>query len=119
MVDVVAKALENPFYTEEVAAPLDPTRFVDQINVPVFLTGQWQDEQTGPHFAALLDRFTSSPQARFTVTNGVHTDGYTPQILMEWKTFLDFYIARELPSWPPLIRNLVPLFYEESLGASP
>ena len=118
MVDVVAKALANPFYTDEVAALVDPTQFVDEITVPVFLTGQWQDEQTGPHFAALFDRFTSSPQARFTVTNGVHTDGYTPQILMEWKSFLDFYVARQIPSWPPLIRMLIPLFYENSLGAS-
>ena len=45
MVDVVAKALEHPFYTDEVAALFDPTQFVDQIEVPVFLTGQWQDEQ--------------------------------------------------------------------------
>ena len=116
MVDVVAKALEYPFYTDEIAALFDPSRFVDQIEVPVFLTGQWQDEQTGPHFAALLDRFTGSPQARFTVTNGVHVDGYTPQILTEWKTFLDFYVARERPSWPSLTAQLVPLFFESAFG---
>ena len=117
MVDVVAKALEYPFYTEEVAALFDPTRFVDQIEVPVFLTGQWQDEQTGPHFAALLDRFTASPQARFTVTNGVHVDGYTPHILTEWKTFLDFYVAKEIPSWPTFTKQLVPVFFQTSFDA--
>ena len=51
------KALDNPFYTEEVAAPLDIRRFADEIDVPVFLASAWQDEQTGPSFADLLDRF--------------------------------------------------------------
>ena len=29
--------------------------------MPVFLAGAWQDEQTGGHFPAMLDQFTSSP----------------------------------------------------------
>jgi len=36
---------------EEVAAPLSPETFVDRINVPVFLAGAWQDQETGSHFA--------------------------------------------------------------------
>ena len=118
MVDVVAKALVNPFYTDEVAQPLDPSAWADRIDIPVFLTGQWHDEQTGPHFAALLDKFTSSPSLRFTVTNGVHVDGFTPQILMEWKTFLDLYVAREVPSIDEELVPLVPLFYASFAGAA-
>ncbi len=118
MVDVVAKALANPFYTEEVAAPLDPSSWADQIDVPVFLTGQWQDEQTGPHFAALLDKFTGSPNARFTVTNGIHVDGFAPQILMEWKTFLDLYVALEIPSINEKLLPLVPLFFLQFSGVA-
>jgi len=118
LVDVVAKALANPFYTEEVAAPLDPSSWADQITVPVYLTGQWHDEQTGPHFAALLDKFVSSPHARFTVTNGVHVDGFTPQILMEWKVFLDLFVAKQVPTLNPLVRDLVPLFYAQFSGVA-
>ena len=118
LVDVVAKALANPYYTEEVAAPLDPSSWADRITVPVFLTGQWHDEQTGPHFAALLDKFTSSPHARFGVTNGVHVDGFTPQFLMEWKIFMDFYIAKQVPSLDPQVRDLVPLFYSQFSGVA-
>ena len=118
LVDVVSKALDNPFYTQEVAEPVDPSSWVNQIDVPVYLTGQWQDEQTGPHFAALLDKFTSSPHARFTVSNGVHVDGFTPQILMEWKTFLDFFVSRELPKVDDQVRSLVPLFYSQQFGVS-
>ena len=52
--------------------------------MPVFLGGAWQDEQTGPFFFTLLDQFTSSPAARFTVYNGVHPDGFAPEVLVEW-----------------------------------
>ena len=118
MVDVVQKALDNPYYTDAVAKPVDPSSFVQEITVPVFLTGQWQDEQTGPHFAALLDQFTGTDVARFTVTNGVHPDGYSPQTLMEWKTFLDLYVARRVPEMSDQVRALVPIFYAQSLGAA-
>ena len=58
--------------------PLNPTTFVNKIDVPVFLAGAWQDEQTGPFFTTLLDHFTASPAVRFTVYNGVHPDGFAP-----------------------------------------
>jgi len=116
MLDAVAKALDNPFYSDEVAKPLDPSSFVHRIDVPVFLVGQWQDEQTGPHFPALFDKFTSSPIARFTATNGVHPDGFAPQVLGEWSNFLSLYVAREIPSIPPELETIVNLFLGQMFG---
>ena len=116
--DVIAKAFANPYYTDEVAKPVDPSSFVHLIEVPVFMAGQWQDEQTGPHFAALLDKFTGTDVARFVVGNGVHADGYTPQVLMDWKIFLDLYVAKEVPGFGAKARALVPLFYAQSVGAA-
>jgi len=115
--DVVEKAYDNPYYTDEIAKPLDPSSFVDQIQVPVFLGGQWQDEQTGPHFASLLDKFDGAPSTHFVVTNGLHNDGYTGQYLMEWKTFLDFYVARQVPEMDTTLRVLGPMFFEMMYGA--
>ncbi len=115
--DAIAKALENPYYTDEVAKPLDPTTFVQKINVPVFMTGQTQDEQTGPHFPALFDKFTQSPVTRFTVTNGIHMDGFAPQILGEWANFLSFYVNREIPGIDSTVRGIVPLFMVDVYGA--
>ena len=109
-VDVVAKARANPFYTEEVAAPLDIRRFADRIEVPVFLASAWQDEQTGPSFAELLDRFTAAPVTRFTLYNGLHADGFAPQVLSEWAAFLDLYVADEVPSISPIVRAITPVF---------
>lgn len=115
-VDVVQKARDNPFYTEEVAAPLDIRRFAADIDVPVFLASAWQDEQTGPSFAELLDRFDAAPVTRFTLYNGLHADGFAPQILAEWNAFLDLYVADEVPSIPPLVRALTPVFTEAIFG---
>ena len=114
--DAIAKALENPYYSDEVAKPVDPSSFVHQVEVPVFLTGHWQDEQTGPHFPALFDKFTSSPSRRFTATNGVHMDGFAPQILVEWSTFLDLYVARRVPHVPAAFDLMVPMFMVDVFG---
>ncbi|MET0902143.1 MAG: CocE/NonD family hydrolase, partial [Acidimicrobiales bacterium] len=92
-VDIVQKALDHPYYTDEVAGPLDIRRFAGEIDAAVFLASAWQDEQTGPSFADLLDRFDRAPVTRFTLYNGLHADGFAPQVLSEWKAFLDLYVA--------------------------
>lgn len=117
-VDVVQKAIDNRFYTDEVAAPLDIRRFAGDIEVPVFLASAWQDEQTGPSFSELLDRFDAAPVTRFTLYNGLHADGFAPQILSEWEAFLDLYVADKVPSIPPLVRAITPLFTDAIFGGA-
>ena len=114
--DAVTKAFDNPYYSDDVAKPVDPTSFAHLINVPVYLAGQWQDEQTGPHFPALFDKFTSSPLTRFNVTNGVHMDGFAPQNIAEWANFVDFYVARRIPYIEPALRTMVPTFMQDVFG---
>jgi predicted acyl esterase len=116
-VDIIAKAYANPYYTPEIYDPLNPRKFVDQIDVPVFTSGAWQDEQTGNHFPELWDLFTDAPLVRYTAYNGAHADGFTPYVLAEWKTFLDFYVAEELRPVPDTIRLLSPLLFEAVFGA--
>ncbi|MBW2701441.1 MAG: CocE/NonD family hydrolase [Deltaproteobacteria bacterium] len=116
--DAVSKALENPYYTDEVAKPVDPSTFVDQINVPVYNSGHWQDEQTGPHFATFWDKFNNAPKTRFVATNGVHADGYAAQQLTEWKIFLDLYVARQVPILPADLVGLAPMFFDFIYGTS-
>lgn len=111
-VDVIDQALNTPYYTDDLVGRVDPATFVDRIEVPVFLASAWQDEQTGPFFSTLLDRFTSSPLTRFSVYNGVHVDGFAPQILVEWNTFLDLHVAREIPEVPGTVRALAPALFE-------
>ena len=99
--DIFQQIEDNPFYTDEVAAPLSPSTFVDLINVPVFLSAAWQDEQTGGYFATMLDRFTGTDVAKFTMMNGGHTDPFGPEIFARWFEFFSLYVANEVPEVPP------------------
>lgn len=112
-VDNVAMAQMQMYYDPALVDPVNPTAFVQQIDVPVFLAGAWHDEQTGPYFTTLFDRFTKSPLVRFTVYNGVHQDGFAPSVLGEWLNFLDFHVAKRIPKIDPQLRTLAPLLFKE------
>lgn len=116
-VDAVGKALENPYYDPVVGDPLNPSTFVANIDVPVFLSGAWQDEQTGAHFATMLDKFSNAPVTRFITFNGLHADGYSPEVLAEWKAFLDIYVAEVVPNRPPALDLVAVPLLEQSYGA--
>lgn len=109
MIDNVAQARTVKFYDPAQHDRYSPATFADQIEVPVFLTGSWQDEQTGPYFFLLFDKFARAPALRLTATNGVHIDGFSPQILIEWQTFLELFVAKRLPLDPAKVRNITPL----------
>jgi uncharacterized protein len=79
---------------------LAPSDWVDMIEVPVFLAGAWQDEQTGGRFPNMLDRFTGAPLVRAYLTNGGHTEPLGPEMLLRWVEFLDLYVAKRVPVVP-------------------
>lgn len=117
-VDIITKAKTTPYFNRDEYGYLDPSSFVDKINVPVFFWGTWQDEQTGPFFSPLISRFTSSPLLRATVTNGIHPDGFSPQDLVEWKAFLDLYVAQKIPKIDKDLRGFAGLLFESIFGVS-
>lgn len=92
---------------------------VGRIDVPVYLTGAWQDEQTGSRFALMLEDFTSSPEQRFTMFNGHHPDGYSPMVILRWFEFLSFHVARRVPKVHELIRTFAPAQFATVFGFSP
>lgn len=115
--DNVAEAERTTYYDPARVDPLNPSLFVDRIKVPVFLAGAWQDEQTGPYFTQLMNRFTGSDLVRLMVYNGVHPDGFAPQIMSEWAAFLDLFVARRVPQVKPELRGLSPELFNEVYGA--
>ena len=115
--DMFALISDNQYYRPEIADPIAPRTFVDRITVPVFLAGAWQDEQTGPHFATMLDRFTGTDKLHFTMTNGGHTDSLGPAILSRWVEFLSFYVARKVPRVTAQEQLLVQEFGKAIFGA--
>lgn len=96
--DQLALIEANEFYDPAIGDEIAPVTFVDDITVPVFLAGAWQDEQTGGHFPAMLDRFTSSPLVSATMVNGSHTESLSLGIIGPYVDFLDLYVARRVPA---------------------
>jgi predicted acyl esterase len=96
--DALQMIADNPYWND-LAESLAPESFVDQIDVPTFLAGAWQDEQTGPYFANMLDDFDTD-KAWFTITNGGHTDSLDPAVFDRWIEFLQIYVAQVVPKRP-------------------
>jgi len=99
-------------------------RLVGEVALPVYLTGAFQDEQTGAQFGNMLDRFENSPAQKFILFNGRHPDGYSPLVLTRWFEFLEFYVARRVPKLNPAVRQLAgaefsAAFEVEGLGFEP
>jgi len=96
--DPVALISDNHFYNKAYYAQIDPSRFVHKINVPVYLGGAWQDEQTGGHFPDSLEKFTGSPAFYATMSNGGHVESLAN--LTSFNRYADFlylYVAHEVP----------------------
>ena len=117
-VNPVSKAQQYDHYEPAVADPLNPSLFVGDVEVPVFLAGSFQDEQTGGRFPLLFDDFDSAPVTRFSAWNGAHADGFAPSNLVEWKPFLDFYVNEELTPRPGTFDVFAPIIMDEVFGAA-
>jgi predicted acyl esterase len=89
-----------------------------KIHVPVYLTGAWQDEQTGAQFATMLDDFVNVPagQKKFTMFNGVHNDGFSPLMFTRWFEFLAFYVDKSIPKVNNLVRFGAPNIFKDMFG---
>jgi hypothetical protein len=96
--DLTAEIDANPFWVDELGAEIAPRLFVDRIEVPVFLAGAWQDEQTGGHFATMLDRFTGTDHFYATLVNGLHTESIGPAVFDRFVEFLDLYVGERVPT---------------------
>ncbi|MGA0803228.1 MAG: CocE/NonD family hydrolase, partial [Ilumatobacteraceae bacterium] len=95
--DLTAEIDDNPFYTADIGDEINPLMFVPKIDVPVFMAGAWQDEQTGGHFPAMIDDFTSVPHLYVTMVNGLHTESLSPSVFPRMAEFLSLYVAKKTP----------------------
>jgi len=115
--NLVQKVHDNQDYVPEVADPLTPSKFVDKIDVPVFLACQWNDEQTGAHCPRIARNFTGTDKKWFTFTNGLHIDALDPETFNRWYDFLQLYIARQRPALDPIVTDVIaPQVYQAAMG---
>jgi predicted acyl esterase len=96
--DLVAEIRENPFYRFDYEPELSPVNWVDQIEVPTFLAGAWQDEQTGGRWPNLIDEFTTE-HLSVSLVNGLHTESLSLGVFERMSEFLSLYVKRETPSF--------------------
>ncbi len=106
----------NLQYYPDSAADRSLPLLVSEIDVPVYLTGAFHDEQTGAQFADMLDQFTSAPTRVFTMYNGRHPDGYSTLVLTRWLEFLHFYVKRAVPRIPDFVRSLAAPEFSREFG---
>ena len=92
-----------------------------RITVPTFLVGQFQDEQTGGHFAESLGALNGNPNVWISLQNGVHADSLGPTTITRWAEFLKLYVADEIPVIPSTVLSLSGALYSylADAGAAP
>ena len=101
--DALGLIEENPFRTPKLFRERAPGDWMKQIEVPVFLTGQYQDEQTGGHFPQSLPDLKGNRNVWVTMQNGVHGDSLGPMAMTRWVEFLDLFVADRIPRVPGLL----------------
>jgi predicted acyl esterase len=77
-----------------------------RIDVPVFIAGAFQDEETGGQWTSLIPLLSHDPHVWATITNGTHVDSIGPDVLERWVEFLDLFVAGRLPSQGTLLATI-------------
>lgn len=104
---LLPQAVPNRFY-ETRGDYLSPTNFVNNIQVPTFLVGQFQDEQTGGYWSTMVSHFRPTTKLKVQLTNGTHVEGMGPEHLPRLMEFIDFYVGHRIPRIPGVLRVAMP-----------
>jgi predicted acyl esterase len=116
--DALKLQRQNPFRTPSLFAHRAPGAWLKRDRVPTFLVGQFQDEQTGGHFAESLKYLNGRPNVFISIQNGVHVDSLGPTTITRWAEFLKLYVANEIPVVPDSVLSLSGSLYG-ALAAAP
>jgi uncharacterized protein len=93
----------RPFRAPSLYSQRSPGAWLARARVPVFLVGQFHDEQTGGHFAEAISSLNGRPNVFISLQNGVHADSLGPSTITRWAEFLELYVADEIPRIPPSV----------------
>lgn len=94
-----------------------PTTWAASIDVPTFLVGALQDEQTGGQWPSLIPALDANEQVWVTLLNGTHIDSLGPATISRWVEFLDLYVADQVPRPRAVLTALGGTLYEQVAGA--
>jgi uncharacterized protein len=110
--DALAIERRNPFRTPSLFDQRAPGPWLKRDKVPTFLVGQFQDEQTGGHFAEAIKYLDGNPNVWVTLQNGVHVDSLSPSLITRWAEFLELYVGDEIPNIPSPVIALSGALYQ-------
>jgi predicted acyl esterase len=114
----LVQTFDTHAYREPVdqADALSPELLDAHVNVPVFMGGAWQDEQTGGQ-SSLIWQHLTEPASKLKLfgTNGTHVDSLVAE-LNRWYEFLEFYVAQRIPHVPAGIRAIAPVIFQQATG---
>jgi predicted acyl esterase len=94
-----------------------PVTWAARTKVPVFLSGAFQDEQTGGQWPAVIPALAGDPNVWVTLVNGTHVDSLGPGTISRWLEFLDIFVAQKVPTQVPLLGTLATPLYGQLAGA--
>lgn len=119
--DALAIQRRNPFRTPSIFAQRAPGRWLKRVDVPVFLVGQFHDEQTSGHFAESLKYLNGKRDVFISLQNGVHVDSLGPNTITRWVEFMKLFVADEVPTIPDNVISLSGALYVflAEAGAAP
>jgi uncharacterized protein len=111
----------HPFRTSWLFGRRSAGKWLRRVEVPTFFVGQFQDEQTGGHFAQALPHLNGKPNVWISLQNGVHADSLGPSTITRWAEFMKLYVAGDVPRIPPLVIGLSGALYRylADAGAAP
>jgi len=115
--DAVQLMRETSYRTPALFEERSPDTWMRRISVPTFLVGQFQDEQTGGHFAEALGQLARNRRVWITLQNGVHVDSLSPSVITRWFEFIELHVARKIPRIPDGILALSGALYQALAGA--
>ena len=96
-----------PFREPRLFEDRSPGKWIERIEVPTFLVGAYQDEQTGGHFVDSLKDFPkSNKDVWLNLQNGVHADSLGPSTITRWVEFMNLFVAERVPKVPPILLAL-------------
>jgi predicted acyl esterase len=94
-----------------------PSTWARRVTVPVFLSGAFQDEQTGGQWPAIVTDLSHDPHVWVTLVNGTHVDSLGPGTLARWIEFLDIFVADRVPTTSAAVQSLATALYAGLAGA--
>ena len=113
--DPVQFTEDTPYYTPSLMDQRSPMTWAPLIQVPIFLSEAWQDEQTGAGAVELFKVLPKRRDVHVMAINGVHSSPLEPEGLWQWIAFLDLYVAGKQPNQTRLA-PYAQAIYEQILG---